>query len=124
MVNNKTLHVADDLNAQVQQRLIHTNRIVIKGAIMEPGVPNKDPVGIATASASSEEKPAAVPIEDYLYIDAPWNRKRAAAVAAAAAAVSGDWHTPKPNPQPNTKAAPWNQKVAVAATAINNGTRS
>ncbi len=41
MVNNKTtIHVADDLNAQVQQRLIHTNRIVIKGATMEPSVHN------------------------------------------------------------------------------------
>ena len=100
--------MADDLNAAVQQRLVHTHRIVIKGAAMEPGVSKEDRASTATASASTEEKPAAVPSTDYLYIDAPWNRKATAAVAAAA--VSGDRYTPKPNFQPNTKAALWNQK--------------
>ncbi len=80
----------------------------------------EDRASKAKASASKEEsQPADAPSSDLLYIDAPWNKKAAVAAAAVGGGGgSGDWYKPKPNLQPASKAAPWNQKGYFPASRL------
>jgi hypothetical protein len=120
-VNLKTIfEVATELTKKVQQRLLHTETVVIQHDLMWPGpgipkwVVSASKEGKRVASASKEERLAALPSIDeeetfaaLPSIDAPWNRSRAAAVAVAA--VGGDWHTRKADLGPLSAVAPWNQ---------------